>query len=118
MKKIQSLLLVVKIVIMSFLFDSCSSEHSVEINDFSKIQKLSFSTSESKSVYGIVVNIKSHIAGKLNVTNPSCGEIIIIGTQDTTIRCDWFTSKIDFTISPTTECIGNLNLTIKFIESF
>lgn len=69
-------------------------------------------------MYGIVINIKSDIIGQLKVVTPPCGDIILSGKQDTTIRCDWFAPKINVTVLPIQNSKGHLSLNLKFIESF
>ena len=117
-KKFKHIILISKIMFLSILLSNCSSEHLVEINDFSENHKLSFSTSENKIVYGIVLNIKADIVGKLKIVTPPCGDIVLSGKQDTTIRCDWFAPKIDITVLPMVDSKGSVSIRMKFIESF
>jgi hypothetical protein len=118
LKNLKRLIFVTIIVFLSSTLWCCSSEHHVDINDFSGRRELSFSTSGNKIVYGIVTNIKSDIVGKVRVIVPPCGDIILSGKQDTTIRCDWFAPKVNITVLPVENSKGNLSLNLKFIESF
>jgi hypothetical protein len=117
-KNLKRLVFISTIASLCVMLSNCASEHHVDINDFSESRQLSFSTSENRTVYGIVLHIKSDIEGKLRVVTPPCGDIILFGKQDTTIRCDWFAPKIDITVLPIEDSKGHLSLSMKFIESF
>ena len=118
LKKIKQFIRILTILSLCLTLSTCSSEHHVNIDDFSENRQLSFSTSENRTVYGIVINIKSDIIGQLKVVTPPCGDIILSGKQDTTIRCDWFAPKINVTVLPIQNSKGHLSLNLKFIESF